>query len=61
MFDVYQRLRDEMGLTDYAVSKATGIPRSTFTEWRNGRYQPKIDKIAKLAKLFGVPIDEFYA
>ena len=60
MFEAYRMLRDERGLTDYAVAMATGIPRSTFTEWKQGRYQPKIEKIARLARFFGVTIGYFY-
>ena len=31
MYDIYCKLRDRKGLTDYQVSNATGIPRSTFS------------------------------
>lgn len=54
----YAQIRDEKGLTDYQVSKGTGILTSTLSEWKNGRYTPKVDKIAKIAAFLGVDIGE---
>ena len=57
MYSVYERLRDERKLTDYAVAKALGIGRSTFSEWKRGDYTPKYDKLKKIADYFGVTTD----
>lgn len=43
--------------TVYRVSKATGIPNSTFTDWKNGRSYPKSDKLKKIADYFEVSLD----
>lgn len=43
--------------TVYRVSKATGIPGSTFTDWKNGRSCPKSDKLRKIADYFEVSLD----
>lgn len=59
MYERYAELRDSKGWTDYTVAKATGITRSTFTDWKQGRSKPKIDKLAKIARLFDVAIDTF--
>lgn len=53
MYEHYVELRDEKGVTDYRVSKDTGITKSTFSDWKNGRSAPKIEKLALLAKYFG--------
>lgn len=58
MYEKYARLRDAKGMTDYAVSKATGISTSTLTDWKKGRSVPKADKLKILAELFGVAIEE---
>lgn len=58
MYTKYAKIRDEKGLTDYKVSKGTGIRASTLSEWKNGRYTPKVDKIAKIAAFLGVEIGE---
>lgn len=47
MYEKYVALRDEKGVTDYRVSMETGITKSTFTDWKNGRSYPKIDKLKK--------------
>lgn len=59
MYQRYAELRDKKGVTDYRVSEDTGIPRSTFTDWANGRSAPKIEKLMKLAEYFGVNLEYF--
>lgn len=59
MYKKYVILRDKNGLTDYKVSKDTGITKSTFTDWKNGRSHPKTDKLKILANYFHVPITYF--
>lgn len=57
MYSKYVELRDSKNLTDYRVAKDTGIPKSTFTDWKNGRSEPKIDKLQKITDYLGVPIN----
>ncbi|NBI73488.1 XRE family transcriptional regulator [Clostridiaceae bacterium] len=59
MYEKYIALRDKKGVSDYRVAVDTGITKSTFTDWKNGRSKPKADKLAALAKYFGVPIEYF--
>lgn len=59
MYERYIILRDRKGVTDYRVASETGITKSTFTDWKNGRSKPKADKLAILAKYFGVSIEYF--
>lgn len=57
--DVYERftmLLKAKGDTPYGVSKATGIPPSTFTDWKNGKSTPKVAKLSKIADYFGVTL-----
>lgn len=58
MYAKYAKLRDAKGINDANVSDATGIPRSTFTDWKNGRSTPKTEKLIKIADFFGVSLDE---
>ena len=53
MYKKYAKLRDERGMTDYAVAKATGISTATMSSWRNEVYTPKADKLLAIAELFG--------
>ena len=57
MYQNYTKLRDERKLSDYAVAKNTGIPQSTFTDWKTGRSAPKMEKLIKIADFLGVSID----
>lgn len=57
MYEIYCKLRDRAGLTDYAVSKQTGVGRSTFSDWKIGRSSPKQDKMQKIADFFGVSVE----
>lgn len=57
MYEIYCKLRDAAGLTDYKVSKATGIGRSTFTDWKKGESKPKREKLEKIADFFGVSVE----
>jgi len=56
-YQYFEQLLKMDGSTVYRVSKATGIPASTFTDWKNGRSVPKADKLKKIADYFGVSLD----
>jgi len=57
MYEIFEKLMNDMGVTSYRVGKETGINPSTFTNWKNGIYAPKIDKLQKIADYFGVSIE----
>ena len=59
MYKKYCELRDRNNLTDYQVALATGITKSTFTDWKTGRSKPGIEKMYLLAKFFDVTIEYF--
>lgn len=59
MYQKYAELRKEAGVTDYEAGKKTGIPTSTLSNWKAGRYSPKTDKLKKIADFFGKPIEYF--
>lgn len=59
MYAKYVALRNKKGVTDYRVSEDTGITKSTFTDWKSGRSNPKIDKLKAIADYFEVPIEYF--
>lgn len=59
MYEKYATLRDNNNVSDYRVAIDTGITRSTFTDWKSGRSEPKLDKLKKLADYFDVPLEYF--
>lgn len=54
MYEIYCELRDKKGIKDADVARETGITKSTFTDWKNGRSIPKSDKLSKIAEFLGV-------
>lgn len=59
MYEVYAKLRDAKQVSDYQVAIDTGIPKSTLSDWKLNKSKPKADKLLKLAKYFGVPVESF--
>ena len=59
MYRKFEQLLKEKGITPYKVSKDTNIAQSTFSDWKTGRSNPKIDKLKVLADYFGVSIEYF--
>jgi len=57
MYEIYERLREARGLSDYAVAAQTGIARSILSEWKAGRHKPGIKNLLILANFFGVTVD----
>ena len=59
MYKKYAELRDKRNITDYRVAADTGISTATLSNWKNGNYAPKFDKLLILAKYFDVPVEYF--
>lgn len=58
-YEKYCKLRDSKNLKDANVAQATGIGKSTFSDWKSGRSEPKNDKLQKIADFLGVSINYF--
>jgi repressor LexA len=58
MYKKYAELRDRQNLNDSQVATQTGIAPQTLSAWKNGLYEPKLDKLKTLAAFFGVPLEE---
>ena len=57
MYDVYEKLRNEKGLSNAEVSRATGVSTATLSQWKTGRYTPKMDKLERIASFLSVPVE----
>lgn len=57
MYKIFEKLLQERGVTAYKVAKETGIGTATLSNWKNGKYTPKQDKMQKIADFFGVTVD----
>lgn len=57
--DTLRRLRKEkIGYTQQQVADYLQISRSTYTYYETGKTEPDLENIKKLAKLFGVSVEE---
>lgn len=57
MYEIFERLCRERGVTPYRVSEATGIRTSSLSGWKAGKFTPKQEKLKKIADYFGVSIE----
>ena len=60
IYESYAIMRDKEGMKDADVARETGISRSTFSEWKSGRSEPKIDKLYKIASVIKCNVNSFY-
>lgn len=58
-YELFEKLLKERNVKASDVNKGTGVASSTLTEWKQGRYEPKIDKLQKIADFFNVPVSYF--
>ena len=49
--------RTEAGRTQAAVAQAVGVAQASYADWENGKTEPALAHILKLADYFGVSID----
>ena len=54
MYKRYCEIRDRKGLKDADVARISGVNKSTFSDWKSGRYEPKKAKLEKIANALGV-------
>ena len=59
MYEIFEKLCKEKGVTPYKVCKDTGITTATISNWKAGRYIPKAEKRKILADYFGVSLNYF--
>lgn len=59
LYEKFEKLLEERGVTAYEVAKQTGIASTTLSAWKKGEYTPKIDKLCKIADYFEIPVTYF--
>lgn len=57
MYEIFLKLLQLHNCKPSDVANATGIGKSTFTDWKNGRSAPKAEKMQRIAEFFGVSVD----
>lgn len=51
-----KELRNKLGLRQVDFAKDMGILQSTLSSWENGRYEPDMEMLVKMADYFGVSV-----
>lgn len=57
MYSRFEQLLTENNTTAYRVAKDTGIAQATLSDWKNGKSNPKYEKLAKIADYFNVSVE----
>ena len=55
-----ESIRKELGILQDEFAKAMGVSRQTISSLENGRYNPSIMLAYKIAKFFGLTIEEVF-
>ena len=55
-----EEIRNSRGIRQDELAKALGVSRQTISSLENGRYNPSIMLAYKLAKYFGLSIEEVF-
>ena len=58
MYRNFEKIIKEKGITAYAVAKETDLSPVVFSDWKSGKSKPKADKLLKIARFLGVPVEE---
>lgn len=56
-YERYCEIRNKLSYKDSDVAKGTSITKSTFSDWKAGRYTPKQEKMQKIADFLGITVD----
>ena len=55
-----ENIRKEQGILQDEMAKAFGVSRQTISSLENGRYNPSIMLAYKIAKYFGMTIEDIF-
>ena len=55
-----EEIRKEHGIRQEEFAKSMGVSRQTISSLENGRYNPSIELAYKIAKHFGMTIEEVF-
>ena len=55
-----ENIRKEQGILQDEMAKVLGVSRQTISSLENGRYNPSILLAYKIAKYFGMAIEEVF-
>lgn len=57
MYEIFENLLKERGVTAYKVAKESGVTQTALSNWKTGKSTPTTKTLQKIADYFGVTID----
>lgn len=60
MKNILEELRKKNGISQERLAAAMGVSRQTINALENGKYNPSIKLAFKLARFFGLSIEEIF-
>lgn len=57
LYEKYRKIAYAKGLTDYAVSKHTGVAKQCLSDWKNGKHELSLGNRYKIAQFLGTDVD----
>lgn len=60
MINRVEEIRKQRGITQEELAEALEVSRQTISSIENGRYNPSIILAFKIARYFGMPIEEIF-
>ena len=55
-----EEIRNQRGIRQEELARQLGVSRQTISSLENGRYNPSILLAYKIARFFGMPIEEVF-
>ena len=53
-----RELREEQGWSQFDLAVKTGVTPGTVGNWERGQNEPKVTQLRRLARVFGVSMDD---
>ena len=57
-YSLYENIRNAKGWTNYRVSKESGVPQSTLSDWKRKGSTPDINTLTRIADALDVLLPE---
>jgi ABC-type Mn2+/Zn2+ transport system ATPase subunit len=57
MYEIFESLLREKGITAYKISKETGVTQTALSNWKRGKSTPNARNLQKLADYLEVSLD----
>lgn len=59
-YEYFEELLKQKNMRPADITRKTGIKSTTFSEWKKGKSEPKIEKLYAIACALDVSLDELY-